>query len=114
MASSTVMIHETAIVDDDVAIEAGAKMAFAHILPHTTVGSGSGWAERHGGTGREHWPRLQGAEQCGYLQGCDLEKDVFCRPSCVTNVLTPAHLSNARMNSAKRWCAKGLLGQMRP
>jgi UDP-2-acetamido-3-amino-2,3-dideoxy-glucuronate N-acetyltransferase len=87
-----VRIHESAYVDDPVAIGAGTVIwHFCHILGEVTIG-------RNCSIGQNVMigPRVRLGDGCkiqnnvSLYEGVTLEDDVFCGPSCVfTNVLTP-------------------------
>lgn len=89
-------VHESAWIDAESTIEAGAKLwHFVHVLGHTTVGAGSSL-----GQNVMAGPHVSIGKGCkiqnnvALYKGVTLEADVFCGPSCVfTNVLTPrAHI----------------------
>ncbi len=87
-----VAIHESAYVDDRVAIGPGSKVwHFVHILPDTTIGSDCSL-----GQNVMAGPRVTIGDGCriqnnvALYAGVELEADVFCGPSCVfTNVFNP-------------------------
>ena len=85
-------VHESAYVDEGVAIGAGTKIwHFAHILPGTIVGQNVVI-----GQNVMAGPHVRIGDNCkiqnnvSLYQGIELESDVFCGPSCVfTNVINP-------------------------
>lgn len=89
-------VHESAYVDDDAEIAAGAKIwHFVHVLPRTRIGEECVLGQNvmvgpDVTVGRGS--KLQ--NNVALYRGVTLEDDVFCGPSCVfTNVLTPrAHV----------------------
>jgi len=87
-----VFIHESAYVDDGVAIGAGSKVwHFVHLLPGTTVGRNVVIAQNV-----MAGPNVTIGDGCkiqnnvSLYAGVELEQNVFCGPSCVfTNVMNP-------------------------
>jgi len=87
-----VAIHESAYVDDGVAIGAGTKIwHFAHVLPGVVIGRDCSL-----GQNVMVGPRVTIGNGCkiqnnvALYDGVELEDDVFCGPSCVfTNVYNP-------------------------
>ena len=87
-----VSIHESAYVDDGVAIGPGSKIwHFVHILPGTLIGR-----DVIVGQNVMAGPNVRIGDGCkiqnnvSLYEGVELEAGVFCGPSCVfTNVLNP-------------------------
>ena len=85
-------VHETAVVDDGVAIGTGSKVwHFSHVLPGTTIGENVVV-----GQNASIGPDVTIGDNCkiqnnvSVYKGVTLADGVFCGPSCVfTNVLTP-------------------------
>jgi len=93
---SNIFVHESAYIDQDVAIGDGTKIwHFAHVLPNTQIGNGCVV-----GQNAMIGPDVRVGNGCkiqnnvALYKGVILEDDVFCGPSCVfTNVLNPrAHV----------------------
>ncbi|MEQ8667345.1 MAG: acyltransferase [Rhodospirillales bacterium] len=84
--------HETAIIDDGVVIGRGTKIwHFCHVLAGTRIGENCVL-----GQNVMAGPDVRIGDGCkiqnnvSLYAGVDLDRDVFCGPSCVfTNVLTP-------------------------
>ncbi|MBA4373580.1 MAG: oxidoreductase [Thermodesulfovibrio sp.] len=91
-ASPAVMIHESAYIDEGVAIGEGSKVwHFSHILGGSVIGR-----DCTIGQNVVIGPRSRVGDRCkiqnnvSVYQGVTLENDVFCGPSCVfTNVYNP-------------------------
>jgi UDP-2-acetamido-3-amino-2,3-dideoxy-glucuronate N-acetyltransferase len=87
-----VVVHESAYVDDDVAIGAGTKVwHFSHVLSGSTIGRDCAL-----GQNVVVGPRVTVGDRCriqnnvSVYDGVTLEDGVFCGPSCVfTNVYNP-------------------------
>ncbi len=94
-----VAIHESAYVDEGVAIGAGTKIwHFAHVLGQTVIGENCVL-----GQNVMAGPRVTIGNGCkiqnnvALYDGVDLEDDVFCGPSCVfTNVNNPRAFLNRK------------------
>lgn len=93
---SAPFVHESAYVDEPSTIGEGTKIwHFAHVLGHTTVGKNCVL-----GQNVMAGPHVTIGDGCkiqnnvALYKGVELQKNVFCGPSCVfTNVLTPrAHV----------------------
>jgi UDP-2-acetamido-3-amino-2,3-dideoxy-glucuronate N-acetyltransferase len=86
------IIHESAFIDDPVAIGGGCRIwHFVHVMAHCSVG-----ANTVIGQNVMIGPRVRVGRNCriqnnvSLYEGVELEDDVFCGPSCVfTNVLNP-------------------------
>jgi UDP-2-acetamido-3-amino-2,3-dideoxy-glucuronate N-acetyltransferase len=86
------LIHESAYIDDNVMIAAGAKIwHFVHILPGSVIGKNVIL-----GQNAMVGPNVSIGDGCkvqnnvSVYEGVTLEADVFCGPSCVfTNVFNP-------------------------
>jgi UDP-2-acetamido-3-amino-2,3-dideoxy-glucuronate N-acetyltransferase len=84
--------HESAVIDANVEIGAGAKIwHFVHLLPGTRIGKNVSL-----GQNVMVGPSVSIGDNCkvqnnvALYKGVSLEDDVFCGPSCVfTNVLNP-------------------------
>tara|TARA_Y100000588_G_scaffold43206_1_gene41112 strand:- start:17 stop:586 length:570 start_codon:yes stop_codon:yes gene_type:complete len=89
---STYFVHDSAVVDDGVAIGVGSKIwHFCHVLGGSRIGAGCVL-----GQNVMVGPDVDIGDGCklqnnvSVYKGVTLEADVFCGPSCVfTNVLTP-------------------------
>ncbi len=94
-----VAIHESAYVDEGVAIGAGTKIwHFAHVLGETVIGENCVL-----GQNVMAGPRVTIGNGCkiqnnvALYDGVELEDDVFCGPSCVfTNVNNPRAFLNRK------------------
>ena len=105
-----VFVHESAYIDDDVTIGAGAKIwHFVHILPGTKIG-------RNVAIGQNVMagPNVVIGDGCkvqnnvSLYEGVELEADVFCGPSCVfTNVLNPRAAISRKNEFRKTFVKKG-------
>ncbi|WP_320171782.1 Gfo/Idh/MocA family oxidoreductase [Maridesulfovibrio sp.] len=104
----SVMVHETAIVDQNVEIGEGTKIwHFSHVLGGTTIGTNCNL-----GQNVVAGPNVKIGNGCkiqnnvSVYKGVTLEDDVFCGPSMVfTNVYNPrAHV--ARMNEVRETLIK--------
>ncbi|MEM7289925.1 MAG: DapH/DapD/GlmU-related protein [Pseudomonadota bacterium] len=92
MTAKNYFVHESAYVDDGVEIGDNTKVwHFCHLLSGTSLGAGCVL-----GQNVMAGPRVTIGDGCkiqnnvSLYEGVNLEKDVFCGPSCVfTNVLTP-------------------------
>ena len=90
--AKSAFVHESAYVDDRVAIGENSKLwHFVHVLSDTQIGSGCVL-----GQNVMAGPNVVIGDNCkiqnnvALYKGVVLENDVFCGPSCVfTNVLTP-------------------------
>lgn len=110
LAYREIMIHPTAVVDDEVTIGAGSKVwHFSHLLPGTVIG------ERCViGQNVMIGPDVRIGNGCkiqnnvSLYKGVTLEDDVFCGPSCVfTNVRTPRAHVNRREEFAPTLVRRG-------
>ena len=109
-AGEAPFIHETARVDDDVQIAAGAKIwHYSHILPRSRIG-------RNVSVGQNVaiGPNVSVGDGCkiqnnvSLYEGATLEEDVFCGPSCVfTNVLTPRAFVSRKAEFGKTLVKRG-------
>lgn len=87
-----VLIHESAYIDDDVALgEGGQVWHFVHILPGARIGRGVILGQNvMVGAKVSIGDRCKVQNNVSLYQGVTLEDDVFCGPSCVfTNVMNP-------------------------
>ncbi len=90
--SIDVYIHETAIIDDDVEIEAGTKIwHFSHILRNSRIGKRCIIGQNVSiGPDVVIGDRCKIQNNVSIYKGVTLENEVFCGPSCVfTNVYNP-------------------------
>lgn len=103
MSGSTIFVHATACIDDDVSLGAGTKIwHFSHVLSGSTVGENCNI-----GQNVVIGPDVSIGRGCkiqnnvSVYKGVTLEDDVFCGPSMVfTNVFNPrAHIR--RMDEAR-------------
>lgn len=107
---SSVMVHETAVVDPGVKIGAGTKIwHFAHILGNTQIGQNCSI-----GQNAMLGPDVRVGNGCkiqnnvAVYKGVTLDDDVFCGPSMVfTNVLTPRAHINRRDEFLDTYIGKG-------
>ena len=92
MTSNNYFVHESAYIDEEVEVGDNTKIwHFCHLLSGTKVGEGCVL-----GQNVMAGPRVTIGDGCkiqnnvSLYEGVNLERDVFCGPSCVfTNVLTP-------------------------
>ena len=90
MASA--FVHETALIDADVAIGSDTKIwHFCHVLSRTRIGDGCVLGQNvMAGPDVSIGNGCKIQNNVSLYNGVTLEDDVFCGPSCVfTNVMTP-------------------------
>lgn len=105
-----VAIHESAYVDEGVAIGAGTKIwHFAHVLGETVIGENCVL-----GQNVMAGPRVTIGNGCkiqnnvALYDGVELEDDVFCGPSCVfTNVNNPRAFLNRKSEFRRTLVKRG-------
>lgn len=103
-----VTVHESAYVDDGVAIGEGTKIwHFAHVLSGSTIGRNVVL-----GQNTMAGPNVRIGDDCkiqnnvAIYEGVELEAEVFCGPSCVfTNVFNP-RAGISRKNEFRRTLIK--------
>ena len=86
------MIHETAIIDDDVSIGKGTKVwHFTHISKNASIGNNCILGQNvYVGPGVKIGNNVKIQNNVSVYEGVKLEDNVFCGPSCVfTNVINP-------------------------
>jgi UDP-2-acetamido-3-amino-2,3-dideoxy-glucuronate N-acetyltransferase len=85
-------VHETAVIDDDVAIGPGTRIwHFSHVLPRSTVGRDCRIGQNVViGPNVTVGDNVKIQNNVSVYEGVTLESDVFCGPSIVfTNVVNP-------------------------
>lgn len=105
-----VLIHESAYVDEGVAIGAGTRIwHFAHVLGQTEIGRDCVL-----GQNVMAGPRVTIGDGCkiqnnvALYDGVELEADVFCGPSCVfTNVNNPRAFMNRKAEFQRTLVKRG-------
>lgn len=103
-------IHESAFVDDPVAIGAGCKLwHFVHVLPHCELGE-----DTIIGQNVMIGPKVRVGRNCriqnnvSLYEGVELEDEVFCGPSCVfTNVVNPRAFVNRKSEFRRTLVRRG-------
>jgi UDP-2-acetamido-3-amino-2,3-dideoxy-glucuronate N-acetyltransferase len=103
-------IHESAFVDDPVAIGAGCKLwHFVHVLPHCELGE-----DTIVGQNVMIGPKVRVGRNCriqnnvSLYEGVELEDEVFCGPSCVfTNVVNPRAFVNRKSEFRRTLVRRG-------
>lgn len=84
--------HGTAIVDEPVEIGAGTKIwHFCHVMPNAVIGERCSFGQNvFVGAGVHIGSNVKVQNNVSLYEGVELERDVFCGPSCVfTNVINP-------------------------
>ena len=85
-------VHETAVIDQDVAIGSGTKIwHFSHVLPNSAIGRDCTLGQNVVvGPNVSMGDRCKVQNNVSVYEGVTLEDEVFCGPSCVfTNVVNP-------------------------
>ena len=88
----TIMIHESAYIDENVSIGSHTKIwHFSHILPGTNIGENCSFGQNVVvGPNVDIGNNVKVQNNVSLYQGVTLEDGVFCGPSCVfTNVNNP-------------------------
>lgn len=105
------MIHETAIIDDNVTIGEGTKIwHFSHVQSGTVIGKNCSFGQNtYIGTDVRIGNGVRVQNNVSIYDGVELEDNVFCGPSCVfTNDLTPrAAFPKGKTNHIKTTVKKG-------
>ncbi|MDR2416711.1 MAG: acetyltransferase [Holosporales bacterium] len=103
MAATPFFVHETAVIDRDVAMGTGTKIwHFSHILTGTTIGE-----QCTIGQNVMIGPNVRIGSRCkiqnnvSLYTGVILEDGVFCGPSCV---FTNVHMPRAEIDRKEEFC----------
>ncbi|MBL8915465.1 MAG: N-acetyltransferase [Archangium sp.] len=84
--------HPTAVVDQPVTIGDGTKIwHFTHVMPKVEIGERCSFGQNvYIGGGVKIGSNVKVQNNVSLYEGVELERDVFCGPSCVfTNVVNP-------------------------
>jgi len=103
-------VHESSIVDDEVAIGSGTKIwHFSHIFSHTTIGSNCSFGQNCVvGPKVTIGSGVKVQNNVSIYEGVEIEDDVFLGPSMVfTNVINPRAFITRKEEFRKTLLRKG-------
>jgi len=110
MTTEDFMIHETAVIDEDVEIGPGTKIwHFSHVLTNTTIGSNCSFGQNCVvGPNVTIGSGVKVQNNISIYEGVEVEDDVFLGPSMVfTNVINPRAFIERKDEFKKTLLKKG-------